>query len=306
VERGGHVTVALHVGDAVLSDDPRKGCIEPEPVQRVIKDPDSPLIAVGLSDGGAITVTADHPFWIDAGANLSGPGWLPAGRLEAGDRLRTADGRDAIVTGLRRNMGQAVVYTLTVARDHTYFVGTDQVLVHNCGGSDSSPATPVQLDFFDQVSGDSNAASVSADSFDRDAAIASARAARDMIGRIPKQGKTVAAVDDGRRTLSGWAVVPGFEQATDKVLTRADDMNYLFRPHGRDGDIPGRYYASYAEPQMAEVAPDKPMAVSWLMCGECQDYFSALAQHTGVPKTIADPMDTRVFYPDGRVEEFPG
>ncbi len=37
------------------------------------------------------------------------------------------------MVGLRRDVGQAVVYTLTVAKDHTYFVGTDQVLVHNCG-----------------------------------------------------------------------------------------------------------------------------------------------------------------------------
>ncbi len=74
-----HGTVAidtLHVGDAVLSEDPKAGTVESEPVQRVIKDPASPLIAVNLSDGSAITVTADHPFWLDAGANLSGPGWL--------------------------------------------------------------------------------------------------------------------------------------------------------------------------------------------------------------------------------------
>jgi len=122
----------LHVGDTVLSEDPKTGTVESEPVRHVIKDPVSPLIAVDLSDGGAITVTADHPFWIDAGAHLSGPGWLPAGQLRAGDKLRTADGRDAVVTGLRQHVGKAVVYTLTVARDHTYFVGADRVLVHNC------------------------------------------------------------------------------------------------------------------------------------------------------------------------------
>jgi len=130
-----HGTVAidtLHVGDAVLSEDPKAGTVESEPVQRVIKDPASPLIAVNLSDGSAITVTADHPFWLDSGASLSGPGWLQAGQLRAGDHLRTASGRDALVVGLRRDVGQAVVYTLTVAHDHTYFVGTDQVLVHNC------------------------------------------------------------------------------------------------------------------------------------------------------------------------------
>jgi len=36
-----------------------------------------------------------------------------------------------MVVGLRRNVGQAVVYTLTVAKDHTFFVGSARVLVHN-------------------------------------------------------------------------------------------------------------------------------------------------------------------------------
>lgn len=89
-------------------------------------------MAVNLSDGSAITVTVDHPFWIDSGVQLTGAGWLPAGQLQAGDRLRTASGTDVTVTGVRRNVGRAVVYTLTVARDHTFFVGSARVLVHNC------------------------------------------------------------------------------------------------------------------------------------------------------------------------------
>ena len=40
-----------------------------------------------------------------------------------GDRLRTARGIDVVVSGLRYNVGRALVYTLTVARDHTFFVG---------------------------------------------------------------------------------------------------------------------------------------------------------------------------------------
>jgi hypothetical protein len=66
---------------------------------------------------------------VDEGA--SKPGWLEAGQLRVGDRLREADGTEAVVAGLRRNVGQAVVYTLTVARDHTFFVGSARVLVHN-------------------------------------------------------------------------------------------------------------------------------------------------------------------------------
>jgi len=122
----------LHVGDAVLSENPTTGKVEAEAVQAVIQDPVSPLVAVDLSDGSAITVTAAHPFWVDAGAQLAGAGWFAAGRLRAGDELRTASGAHVMVVGLRHNVGHAVVYTLTVARDHTFFVGTARVLVHNC------------------------------------------------------------------------------------------------------------------------------------------------------------------------------
>ena len=52
----------LHIGDRVLAENPATGKVEPEQVQAVIADPVSPLIAVQLSDGSAITVTADHPY----------------------------------------------------------------------------------------------------------------------------------------------------------------------------------------------------------------------------------------------------
>ncbi len=59
---GLHPINTLHVGDTVLSENPATGKVEAEAVQAVIADPVSPLIAVDLSDGSAITVTADHPF----------------------------------------------------------------------------------------------------------------------------------------------------------------------------------------------------------------------------------------------------
>jgi len=127
----------LGVGDTVLSENPATGKVENEAVQAVIQDPVSPLIAVDLSDGSAITVTADHPFWVDAGAQLAGAGWFAAGRLQAGDELRTVSGTHVMVVGLRRNVGEAVVYTLTIANDHTFFVGSARVLVHNANCFDT-------------------------------------------------------------------------------------------------------------------------------------------------------------------------
>lgn len=70
-------------------------------------------------------------FWVGDGPRLRGAGWLQAGQMRPGDRLRTANGKGVTVVRLRWNVGRAVVYTLTVARDHTFFVGSARVLVHN-------------------------------------------------------------------------------------------------------------------------------------------------------------------------------
>ncbi len=104
------------------------------PVQAIIVRPVSPMVAVQLSDGSTIRVQPDHPFWVDGGPGQSGAGWVKAGQLRPGDRLRTTRGQGHAVTvvRVRQHAGKAVVYTLTVAQDHTFFVGIAKVLVHNC------------------------------------------------------------------------------------------------------------------------------------------------------------------------------
>ncbi len=128
----GHVAIErLHIGDLVLAEDPTTGKVEAEPVQAVIVRAKSDLMAVDLSDGSSLKVTTNHLFWVDAGPHRKHAGWVLSGDLRVGDRLRIADGKHVLVVRVRRHVGQAVVYTLTVARDHTFFVGRIQVLVHN-------------------------------------------------------------------------------------------------------------------------------------------------------------------------------
>jgi len=91
-------------------------------------------MALDLSDGSTIKVQPDHVFWVDSDPSLHGPGWLTARVMHRGDRLRTVSGRDVTVVRMRWHVGHAVVYTLTVARDHTFFVGSARVLVHNANG----------------------------------------------------------------------------------------------------------------------------------------------------------------------------
>ncbi len=120
---GGEVPIeALQVGDRVQAQTPPTGTVEAEPVGAVIADGVKPLLAVVLSDSEALTVTADHPFYVVRGMRGEGRRWLAAGDLLPGDRLREASGRTMGVAGLRRGVGRAAVYTLTVASDHTYFL----------------------------------------------------------------------------------------------------------------------------------------------------------------------------------------
>ena len=89
----------LHVGDTVLAEDPKTGKVEAERVAATIVHPVSELAKVELCDGSAVTVTADHPFYVDAGAVRKEAGWVQAGDLRVGDRLRDASGRDVTVDG---------------------------------------------------------------------------------------------------------------------------------------------------------------------------------------------------------------
>jgi Pretoxin HINT domain len=129
--RGLRPIQTLHVGDKVLAEDPKTHKVEAAPLQAVRHDPAAPLMAIDLSDSSTITTTLTHAFWVDAGDGLRQDGCFYAEHLRVGDQLRRAGGAHVLVVGLRYAVGRADVYTLTVARDHTFFVGTAQVLVHN-------------------------------------------------------------------------------------------------------------------------------------------------------------------------------
>jgi RHS repeat-associated protein len=134
-----------------------------------------------------------------------------------------------------------------------------------------------------------------------DDCIGSAKSARNYLGRVPP-GKTVAAVEGGPRTLSGWSSRKGFVQATNSVMVQARRMRYTLPiSRMRDQGVPGRFYASHAEKQLSVVAPNRPMAVSRAMCPDCIRYFQTLAQYRGVTQVVADPTGVRVFLTSGKM-----
>ena len=90
-----------------------------------------------LSDGKVITATEGHPF-------RTVEGWRDAVLLKQGDTLilTSSDGKPSTiqVDEIRYETKVLTTYNLEVANAHTFFVGEDAVLVHNCRDSSERQA----------------------------------------------------------------------------------------------------------------------------------------------------------------------
>jgi Pretoxin HINT domain len=72
-----------------------------------------------------IHTTSKHPFLTQE------EGFVPAGQLQAGMRVVSADGSVGIVMDVNAITGSVTMYNLEVAVDHTFLVGNGQWIVHN-------------------------------------------------------------------------------------------------------------------------------------------------------------------------------
>jgi hypothetical protein len=112
--------------------------------------------------------------------------------------------------------------------------------------------------------------------------------------------KKAVASARGTQTLSGWGGDPeGVTRVSpQEVMEFAEQMGFQFRQAGgMDNGIPGSYYASHAEPQMAIAEPNAPVVVNKPVCGSCQDFYQALADYTQTTQIITDPFRTFIFEP---------
>jgi hypothetical protein len=79
--------------------------------------------------GPKVTATDRHPFWV-----ASRNAWVDAAHLQPGDILLTDDGQTVLVEYVSRySVAVQTVHNFTVEGIHTYLVGEEVVLVHNCG-----------------------------------------------------------------------------------------------------------------------------------------------------------------------------
>jgi hypothetical protein len=106
----------LEPGDEVLAGDPDTGAISVRRVDAVLVHEDAVTGTVTI-DGEPVETTPEHPFRVE------GRGFVPAGELEPGDRVETAAGASGTVGAVTWDGGPATMWNLTVAVDHTFYVG---------------------------------------------------------------------------------------------------------------------------------------------------------------------------------------
>jgi Pretoxin HINT domain len=98
-------------------------------VLQVFASQDKEIVRVQVqhADGmrETISATTEHPFYV------TGNGWTGANALKAGDSLELLDGQRSLVLGVDPVEGRHVVHNFEVADDHTYFVGSRGIWVHN-------------------------------------------------------------------------------------------------------------------------------------------------------------------------------
>ena len=122
------------LGDLVLATDPLTGeTVAQEVTDLIIGRGSKDLVTISIDtnlDGvfEEVVATHGHPFWTDL------RGWVDAGDLVVGDQLRGDSGELIAVTGVAAESRIAIVYNLTVANFHTYYVmiADQEALTHNC------------------------------------------------------------------------------------------------------------------------------------------------------------------------------
>ncbi|MFT9078474.1 polymorphic toxin-type HINT domain-containing protein [Ethanoligenens sp.] len=119
----------IKTGDLVYSEDPETGKTGLKRVVRTYVHETYELVHVHVGNE-EIKTTREHPFWVIK------KGWVGAGELKPGDILKLESGKAQPVQSISvEKLGTPVaVYNFEVADWHTYFVGNNNILVHNtCG-----------------------------------------------------------------------------------------------------------------------------------------------------------------------------
>lgn len=126
----GYVAIeTLKPGDLVWAWDEETGDVSLKPVKQLFVNESDELIHLTIN-GETITTTPSHPFYV------AHKGWYAAVDLRAGDILVLVNGEYVTLEKTQHEIleNPITVYNFEVEDYHTYYVGTDGVLVHNACG----------------------------------------------------------------------------------------------------------------------------------------------------------------------------
>lgn len=131
---GARLIENIEKGDLVWAKDPQNGEVALKRVVQTFVHESNELVNI-VAGGEVITATTNHPFYV------ASKGWTAALELRAGDMLVRLDGTYVIVEFVQHEIleNPIKVYNFEVEDFHTYFVGTDGLLVHNVCGKRNTP-----------------------------------------------------------------------------------------------------------------------------------------------------------------------
>jgi RHS repeat-associated protein len=158
--RGGLKAIeTIKAGDEVLSWNQSTHQAEYKPVLRTFVNQAAVLVTIAVAgQESPIITTPGHLFYVHrARDNISADEaeadgqWVFACALHAGQEVRRATGEWSHISRVGRRIGPALVYNFEVADNHTFFIGSLSLLVHNQSiattpsflGQESGPAVPV-------------------------------------------------------------------------------------------------------------------------------------------------------------------
>jgi RHS repeat-associated protein len=120
----------IEVGDLVLAWDEETGRVEMRAVTDLIRPEPRLIWRLEARDADGETevfeVTDDHPWFV------KGVGWVETKDLRAGQTLTTADKRGMTISEVAPTDRAERIFNLTVEGFHTFLVGEDGAVVHNC------------------------------------------------------------------------------------------------------------------------------------------------------------------------------
>jgi hypothetical protein len=116
----------IKVDDMVYAYDDVTGNMAYKRVVMLFSNSSSQMVYITIN-GAIIKATPEHPFY------LEGMGWVGAGDIHIGDKVKLSTGKTAIVEDVKKIELETpiAVYNFSVDDYHTYFVSELEVLVHN-------------------------------------------------------------------------------------------------------------------------------------------------------------------------------